>query len=177
MNFWSLDYTVPVVSVHKGQLEKFSSQTHAYLIIPTILLMGTAPLLSTNWLQYPPNIWVYYQLHSDYVIFLFQFLPSLFLKRYSVSLSQFTGSNLKHSTALTFPGRLYFQRVKATWIRVITTVVSLIQSYRFYTDLRLKKKFQFPALLTYSNHKQTTTKPTLPHIFIHLAVKKGIWKY
>lgn len=47
MTFWSLDYIVPVVSVHEGQLEKFSSQTRAYLIPPTILLMGGGALLPT----------------------------------------------------------------------------------------------------------------------------------
>lgn len=31
VNFWNFDYRVVVVSVHKGQLEKFFSQTRAYL--------------------------------------------------------------------------------------------------------------------------------------------------
>lgn len=100
MNFGSLDYRGLVVSVHKGQLEKFSSQTRAYLIIPrkqtTILPMSDLP--DCNSFQISRFT---ISFTSDYVIFLFQ-LPSAFKDTLWVFLSLQEVRILKHEPALTF---------------------------------------------------------------------------
>lgn len=59
---------------------------------------------------------------------------------------------------------------------MITSVVFLVQSYRLYADLRLKKKVVSYFSNGFESQNKLRKATALQHVFIYWVVKKGIWK-
>lgn len=140
----------------------------AYLVIPrksSVLIPHGA--LPSTWLQRSQNIWVPRDLLLTMCSSSFNFFLSLF-KEDIMWVYFVYRKYMDFRTLYCFDSpkrKLYFQKIRAKWITVITTVVFLVQSYRFYTDLRLKKKLQFPTLVMHSSHKINLKKKLPSKIF------------
>ena len=132
MNFWSLNYIVNVTSAHQGQLEYVLPTSSSLERAAPWLLMVLNRLSDFSTLRIPG---VYCWSPSWQCVPPLLISSSLCLKKILESIWILTWDCFDIPQI-----KLYFQRIRATWIGMITIVVFLVQPYRLYTDLILRKK-------------------------------------